>query len=43
MNEILSDAGALIGIVYTVALLGHILHKGFIAKTFAAYKADGVA
>lgn len=33
MNELLTNTGSLIGIAYTIALLGHILHKGFIAET----------
>ena len=34
MNTFLTDIGALIGIAYTVALLGHIVYKGLVAKTF---------
>ena len=33
MTYLLNDLGALIGIAYTIAMLGHILHRGFIAKT----------
>jgi len=41
MNDLfLSNLSALIGITYTIALLGHILYKGFIRKTEAAYVAS---
>jgi hypothetical protein len=36
MNELLTNAGSLIGIAYTIALLGHILYRGFIRETDAA-------
>ncbi len=35
MNELLTNAGSLLGMLYTVAILGHILYKGFIRETAA--------
>ena len=40
MNYLLTDIGHLLGLIYTIALLGHILYKGFIRKTEDAYVRD---
>jgi len=33
MTYLINDIGTLIGLIYTIAMLGHILYKGFIRRT----------
>lgn len=43
MTELFHDIGQLLALLYTAALLGHILYKGLIKDTMAQYAKDGIA